>query len=203
MMSAMRRWVGSTASRRAGSGLFCQAMRNHEASGWAVRRAVWTSLAAGPTGTSPLAPAFLEDFHVVEGGVAVEVVLMAVEAGGEGGEVGVAGIDPAGAGEAVPVALRDDVGAGVESGEVGGNDAVVAGEDGGDAEGAEHGDEAFGGGRALVQEVERDGFDEAAHVAHELPVLMGGLGDPVADGEVGVAGVAEGLGRGRGRRRAR
>ena len=38
-----------------------------------------------------------------------------------------------------------------------------------------------------------DGFDEAAHVAHQLPVLVGGLGDPVADGEVGVAGVAEGL----------
>ena len=62
---------------------------------------------------------------------------MAVEAGGELGEVGVAGIDPAGAGEAVPVALGDDVGSGVERGEVGGDDAVVAGQDGSDAEGAE------------------------------------------------------------------
>ena len=51
----------------------------------------------------------------------------------------------------------------------------------------------LGGGCALVEECEGDGFDEAAHVAHELPVLMGGLGDPAADGEVGVAGVAEGL----------
>ena len=135
----------------------------------------------------------LKDFHVVEGGVAEEVVLVAVEAGGESGEVGVAGVDPAGAGEAVPVALSDDVGSGVERGEVCGDDAVVAGEDGGDAEGAEHGDEVLGGGGAFVEEVEGDGFDEAAHVAHELPVLVGGLGDPVADGEVGVAGVAEGL----------
>ena len=194
MMSAMRTWVGSTClEMRAGSGLFCQAIRNQRRRGGRLRSADLDELGGGADGDVAAGSAFLKDFHVVEGGVAVEVVLMAVEAGGEVGEVGVAGIDPAGAGEAVPVALGDDVGVGVEGGEVGGNDAVVAGEDGGDAEGAEAGDEAFGGGRALVQEVEGDGFDEAAHVAHELPVLVGGLGDPVADGEVGVAGVAEGL----------
>jgi len=137
--------------------------------------------------------AFLEDLHVVEGRVAEEVALMAVEAGGEGSEVGVAGIDPAGAGEAVPVALGDDVGVGVERGEVGGNDAVVAGKDGCNAEGPEAGDDFLGGGCALVEERQGDGLDEAAHVAHELPVLVGGLGDPAADGEVGVAGVAEGF----------
>ncbi len=110
-------------------------------------------LGGGAYGDVAAGSAFLEDFHVVEGGVAVEVVLMAVEVGGEGGEVGVAGIDPAGAGEAVPVSLGDYVGVGVENGEVGGNDAVVAGEDGDDAEGAEAGDDALGGGSALVEEV--------------------------------------------------
>ena len=83
----------------------------------------------------------LKDFHVVYGRVAVELVLMAVEGCCEGCEVGVAGVDPAGAGEAVPVSLGDDVSAGMEGGEVCGDDAVVAGQDWGDAEFAEHCDE--------------------------------------------------------------
>ena len=117
---------------------------NQRALGWAASSADWISFAASAGGDVAGVAAFLKDFHVVEGGVAEEIALMAVEAGGELGEVGVAGIDPAGAGEAVPVALGDDVGVGVEGGEVGGNDAVVAGEDGGDAEGAEVGDDAVG-----------------------------------------------------------
>ena len=44
-----------------------------------------------------------------------------------------------------------------------------------------------------MEEGERDGLVETAHVAHELPVLVGRLRDPATDGEVGVAGVAEGL----------
>ncbi len=44
-----------------------------------------------------------------------------------------------------------------------------------------------------MEQLHGDGLDEAAHVAHELPVLVGGLGDPLADGGVAVACVAEGL----------
>ena len=98
-------------------------------------------LRGGAGGNVAGVAAFLEDLHVVDGGVAEEVALVVVEVGGELGEVGVAGIDPAGAGEADPVALGDDLGSGVEGGEVGWHDAVVAGQDGGDAEGAEAGDQ--------------------------------------------------------------
>lgn len=165
-MSAMRTWEVSRACRMAGRGLFCQAIMNQRALGWAASSADWTSWAAGPGRDVAGGAAFLEDLHVVDLGVAEEGMLVAVEAGGEGGEGGVAGIDPAGAGKAVPVALGDDVGSGVEGGEVGGDDAVVAGEDGGDAEGAEARDEALGGGGAAVEEVEGDGFMKQ----HMLPM---------------------------------
>ena len=56
-------------------------------------------------------------------------------------EVGVARIEPAGAGKAIPVALRDDVCSGMECGEVRRDDAIVAGQDGRDAQAAQHGDE--------------------------------------------------------------
>ena len=127
-------------------------------------------------------------------GVAEELALVLVEGGGEAGEGGVAGVEPAGALEAVPgLGLHDYMGAGDVGGEVCGDDSPEAGEDGGDAEGAELVDDAPGGVGALLHEGERDGLDEAAHVAHPLPVLVGGLGDPVADGGVGVAEVEEGL----------
>ena len=57
--------------------------------------------------------ALLKDFHVVNCGVAVEIVLMTVEGFGEFVEVRIARIEPAGTGESVPIALSDDVGSGV------------------------------------------------------------------------------------------
>ncbi len=101
-------------------------------------------LCGGADGDVARGAALLEDLHVVDGGVAVELVLVPVEGVRELTEMRVARVDPAGSREAVPVALRDDVGTRIHGGEVCRNDAIVAGEHRRDAEAAEHGDEVLG-----------------------------------------------------------
>src|SRR6202023_2316145 len=137
--------------------------------------------------------ALLKDLHVVNCRVAIECMLMAVEGFCQSVEVWIERIEPAGASESIPVALRDDVSAGVEIGEVCGDDSIVSRENWHDAEAAQCGDELLCRARPLLEKFHGDGSLEAAHVAHELPVLVGGLNDPVADSFVGVAGVAKGL----------
>ena len=118
---------------------------------------------------------------------------MTVEGFCEFVEVGIERIEPAGASESVPVTLGDDVSAGMDGSKVCGDDSVVSRENRRDAETAQGGDQLLCRARPLLEKFHGDGSLEAAHVAHQLPVLVGGLDDPVADGFVGVAGVAEGL----------
>src|SRR5438270_3771499 len=148
---------------------------------------------SGRNGDISCGTALLKDLHVVNCRVAVEIVLMAVEGFGEFVKVGIERIEPAGASKSIPVALSNNVSAGADRGEICGNNSVVTRKNRGDAEAAQCGDELLCGARVLLEKLHGDWSLEAAHVAHQLPVLVGGLDDPVPDRLIGVARVADGL----------
>ncbi len=135
----------------------------------------------------------LKHLHVVDRGFAEKHPLVPVERLRQEREAAVARVQPAGPHKAVPVTLCDDMRPGVHRAEVRRHNAVVARQHRRDSQAAQTADQTAGRGRALPEQGKRNRLLKAAHVAHQLPVLVGRLHQPVPDRLVRVPGIAKGL----------
>jgi hypothetical protein len=120
-------------------------------------------------------------------------MLMAVERLREFVEVWIAWIEPAWASKSVPVTLSNNVRARMKRSKVGGDNAIVSGQNRCNFKSAQSCNQLLRRVRSLLKKLHGDRSLKATHISHQLPVLVRRLNDPVTNRLIGVASVSEGL----------